>query len=410
MSYRHSGRATDDGRNLIPDHRTGIRLTVADSVDYQDRYRGAMVGTGIGDALGRAVEGRPPTLIRTTYGRLTDFVPWRGWVSGPKGTLTDDTEMALCLAQSFVDCRGVDPDDLASRVRAWGRVGRGMGSATRAACRRLSDGMEWNEAGSHSAGNGAAMRAAPIGLLHPTDLDSLRETAAIASVITHNDPTAVASAIVMAYTVAFLVHTPTGSFDQDALLAGIGAALAGVADPALPERRDPSSMVTLGDRIREVFAMTGRPLEEVFASTHNGAFVLESLPAALAAFLQSPENPEEVILAAVNGGYDADTVGAMAGAFAGAYHGASTFRTGWLSELEFRSGIEGVADDLCHLAGLGPERTEPDRPASDEYAPFIAEGKRWITTTHHEAARQQPDEANDIRLMPHPTAARSLIR
>ena len=282
-----------------------------------------MIGTAIGDALGRPAEGLSPRNIQEAYGYLADFVPSRRSTGGPAGTLTDDTEMALCMALSFIECAGIDPEDLANRFRAWGRVGRGMGSATRAACRRMSDGREWYETGSESAGNGAAMRAAPIGLLHPTDLDALRETSAVTAVITHDDPTAVASTVVVAYTVAHLLHTPTGAFNADVLLDGIDAAMVGVEDPAVPERRDESSATTLLSRIHDVFEMRGRPIAETFALTHNGAFVLESLPAALGAFLASPEDPEAIITAAVNGGYDADTVGAMAGAFAGAYHGES---------------------------------------------------------------------------------------
>ena len=410
MGYRHTGSSATDGRRLIPHHATGITLAASESIDYRDRFRGAMVGTAIGDALGRPAEGLSPRNIREVYGYLTDFVPRRGWTGGPTGTLTDDTEMALCMALSFIECSGVDPDDLANRFRAWGRVGRGMGSATRAACRRIADGQEWYETGSESAGNGAAMRAAPIGLLYPMDVDALRETAAVTAVITHNDPTAVASTIVMAYTVAHLLHTPFGTFDADALLAGIDTAMVGVEDPAMPERRDSRSVTPLLGRLHDVFDMTGTPIEEIFNLTHNGAFVLESLPAALAAFLSSPEDPAAVITTAVNSGYDADTVGAMAGAFAGAYHGTSGFPERWTSDIEFRTGLEGVADELLALAEMGPTPKWSEDPAADEYAPFMRNDKRWITRTHSDAALRQPDEAYDIRIMPHPTAAQSLVR
>ena len=410
MGYRHTGRSATDGRRLIPVHQTGVTLATSDTVDYQDRYRGAMIGTAIGDALGRPAEGLSPRNIQEAYGYLTDFVPSRRSAGGRTGTLTDDTEMALCMALSFVECTGADPEDLANRFRAWGRVGRGMGSATRAACRRMSDGWEWYETGSESAGNGAAMRAAPIALLHPADLDALRQTSAVTAVITHDDPTAVASTVVMAYTVAYLLHTPAGAFDPDALLTGIDAAMVGVEDPAVPERRDSRSVTTLLGRIHDVFNMVGTPIEEIFDLTHNGAFVLESLPAALAAFLSSPDDPEAVITTAVNGGYDADTVGAMAGAFAGAYHGKSGFPERWTGDIEFRTGLEGVADELLALAEMGSPPKWSESPAADEYAPFMRNDKRWITRTHSDAALRQPDEAYDIRVMPHPAAAQSLVR
>lgn len=406
----HKASSITDARNLIPTHHTAMLLTPNPLVDYRDRYRGAMLGTAIGDALGRPVEGLSPRNIREAYGKITDFRPWLGWTDGPTGTFTDDTEMALCIAQSIVEQQGVDTVDLADRFRAWGRIGRGMGSATRAACRRIGDGYEWYEAGSDSAGNGAAMRAAPIGLFDSIDMDALRTDAAVTAVITHNQATAVASTIIAAYTVAHLLHTPAGYFDADGLLAGIEEIMAGVEDPALPERRDSRSVVKLMERVRDVFAMRDRSLETIFALTYNGAFVLESLPAALAAFLASPEDPEHVIIAAVNGGYDADTIGAMAGAFAGAYHGESGLPGRWVDNIEFPTGLKGVADELLVFSGIEPSPTPIQNSAADEYDPFVANGRRWITMVHSDSAALQPDEAHDIRLMPHPTAARELVR
>ncbi|NIA03336.1 MAG: hypothetical protein GWP12_02200 [Nitrospirae bacterium] len=109
--YRHDDNAISDARNLVPTHHTGVILTPNPFVDYRDRYRGAMLGTAIGDALGRPAEGRSPRNIRKVFGELTDFQPWLGWTGGPTGTFTDDTEMALCIAQSIVERQGVDPDD-----------------------------------------------------------------------------------------------------------------------------------------------------------------------------------------------------------------------------------------------------------------------------------------------------------
>ena len=186
--------------------------------------------------------------------------------------------------------------------------------------------------------------------------------------------------------------------------------MVGVEDPAVPERRDSRSVTTLLGRVHDVFDMTGRPIDEIFSLTHNGAFVLESLPAALAAFLSSKGDAEAVITTAVNGGYDADTVGAMAGAFAGAYHGESGLPERWVGDIEFRTGLEGVADELLALAGLGTAPVWPEAPEPDEYAPIVGDGKRWITRVHSDAALDRPEETHDIRIMPHPTAAQSLVR
>jgi ADP-ribosylglycohydrolase len=406
LSYRHTDKTTDTA-DLIAPSETGFRLERRYDVDYRDKFRGAMVGTGIGDALGRPAEGMYPQSIAMEWGYLEDYIPWDGWTSGPKGTLTDDTELALCIAQSLVETGEFDPGDLAERFRTWYPVGRGIGSATWAACDRLERGTPWFQSGSASAGNGAAMRAAPLGLAAPFDMDELRRISAWSTVITHASPTAVASTVVMAYSVAYLVHTAPGSLDLDQLLSGIDRSLERLDDPELPNRRRAGS-TTLRQRIHDVFDMRDQSLEDIFAVTHNGAFVLEALPAAIAAFVVNTEDPQRVITEAVNGGFDADTVGAMAGALAGAYHGYSAFPGRLTDELEFVSGLTGLGDELAHRAGLGPSFESSGDPAHGEYAPVTIEGDRWTTRAHIEAAEQAPEIRHEIRLQPHPQGATRL--
>ena len=68
-----------------------LRVPPESAVDLHDRLRGALIGGAIGDALGRANEGRPTS--EAPVRKVRDFQPWHGWQSGPKGTITDDTQM-----------------------------------------------------------------------------------------------------------------------------------------------------------------------------------------------------------------------------------------------------------------------------------------------------------------------------
>jgi hypothetical protein len=165
---------------------------------------------------------------------------------------------------------------------------------------------------------------------------------------------------------------------------------------------------TLLGRIDGVFQRRDQPLEHGFANTHNGAFMLESLPAAIGAFLHHAEDPEQAIVATVAGGYDADTVAAMAGALVGAYHGASALPARWIDDLEFASGLAGLADDLCRLAGLGSDHPPlPWEPPHVRYDPQVVDGVRWITHAHLVAAEEVDDSLRDlVRLQPHATGAR----
>ena|GEM_PF-4844530 len=105
---------------LLPADRGLAPHAVSTEIDYRDRYRGALLGVGIGDALGRPAEGKGPGWVRADYGVIEDFIPWRGWRGGPKDTLTDDSKLTIALAESLIDCGEMDPVDF-GRLR--GEVG-----------------------------------------------------------------------------------------------------------------------------------------------------------------------------------------------------------------------------------------------------------------------------------------------
>ncbi len=338
-------------RGLLPIGPAGTKaeqfITAADAPDA-DRYRGALLGTAIGDALGRPVESVRPADIQVHYGELRDFVRWHGWSGGPVGTFTDDTQLTLWTARALLE-GGEDHPEVFGRVLTERLDSiRGIGLATRRSIIRLKEGKPWWRSGTPSAGNGVAMRIAPLGLAFGGDLEALRRETARNAVVTHADRLAIASGIVQAYTVARLARTAPGTLDPRALIAEIVDVLADFDDTGAVERRAAAGKkrVRLADRIAELADMLEMSPPEAFAHTYNGGFVLESLPAALWAFLANRENPEEAIVVAVNGGYDADTVAAMTGAMAGAYHGESALPSRWVDDLEALGQIRSIADRL----------------------------------------------------------------
>jgi ADP-ribosylglycohydrolase len=322
------------GRRLLPPPEPPDVPGVQRAEVSEARFRGAILGTAIGDALGRPAEGCRPDEIRE-WGGIRDFLPWFGWEDGPLGTWTDDTQMTMCVAESLLAGGGrLDPDDLATRFVDWLPVGRGIGQTCRKAVTRLTEGVPWWEAGVASAGNGAAMRVAPVGLLHAGDLPALRHDAALSALVTHADPMAVSSAIAQAFIVGWCAQTEPGRLDIAELVEALAVVLCDVPDPGAAERRPGSGddPVRLVDRLCEVPGLVPADPDEAFGYLFNGAFVLESLPAALWCFLRSPEDAEQVLVTAVQGGYDADTVAAMAGAMVGAYLGDEAFPERWRGE------------------------------------------------------------------------------
>jgi ADP-ribosylglycohydrolase len=350
---------------LLPGPRPVVPVAPCDSVDrLRPSFRGALIGTAVGDALGRPAEQRPANVLRELYGRLTDFRPWSGWRDGPKGTITDDTQMTICVAQCLVAHGGrIDPADLAERFVAWLPVGRGKGQACVKAVGALKAGVPWYEAGVASAGNGAAMRAAPVGLAHISNLDDLRRDAALSAVVTHRDPMAVVSAVAHAWLVARLAAMPAGTLDADVLVAELCAAISDLHDPGAPERDweqrpgKTAQPIRLCDRLAEVPERLSDSPESASEWSYCGAFVLESLPMALWHFLHASEDPEEAVVNAVMGGHDADTVASMTGAYAGAYLGEDAFPARWTGDdLECAGQLRTLADELVGLASLAAAR------------------------------------------------------
>lgn len=281
------------------------------ATDLIDSAQGLLVGTFIGDALGMPIEGYTREKIVSEFG----FV--RGYLEGrlPPGTYTDDTEMTLGLAESLVERGGFDPQDAATKFAENFTLWRGYGSRTCGVISKIRAGQPWDEVGTDSWGNGAAMRIAPLGL-HYCGHSGLREVAAKSCRITHQHPNALAGSVVQAVSVAESVRRGLLFIDVDVeSYQEILIPVAGEFGEALVRPLERLKDLSLGHTSEEK------------ATTLSSAFACDvsavgSVPAALAAFL-SAEDFEDAVVTAVNAGGDTDTLGAMTGALAGAYYGLS---------------------------------------------------------------------------------------
>ena len=154
-----------------------------------NRARGCAVGAAVGDALGMPLEFEPP---RPQHDLVREMIEGRI----PAGSFTDDTEMALALAESLLAHCPLDPDDLARRFAAWaGSNPPDVGIHTRQVLSRVARGTPWREAvtavqAAHpdSAGNGSVMRCWPVALVYWQQPDALRAESILQSEVTHPTP------------------------------------------------------------------------------------------------------------------------------------------------------------------------------------------------------------------------------
>jgi ADP-ribosyl-[dinitrogen reductase] hydrolase len=302
-------------------------------MDDTDRARGVLWGLACGDALGRPVEFDTPATIEAEHGELDEMVGHGTWHQ-PAGTVTDDTDLALCLARSLAERGRWAPDDAADRFVDWLAGGPfDVGGMTRQSIRRLDAGDPWDEAGQRvwenspegaNAGNGSVMRCGPLAVAFADDPDRLGTVSRESSLVTHADPRCTHGCAVLTLTVA-------------GYLAGAADPLAGALDRVRGEA--PAELVD---------ALEGLPASVDPGALETTPYVVTTLQTALYDALEA-DSFERAVVRAVNRGGDADTVGAVAGTVAGARFGGDAVPGRWLDHVDERDELAALAEELLVL-------------------------------------------------------------
>jgi ADP-ribosylglycohydrolase len=295
---------------------------------HKDQFSGCLIGQCLGDALGFPVEGFSPAAC-TRYvedylktGKAGEF----GRFPFPFGQYSDDSQLARELMQSYVVRRKFDPADYAERIKLIFAEKRivGFGYSTKEAAKRLSQGISWEESGTPppSAGNGSAMRAAPIGLFFFDNPNLLISAAHDQGRITHKDPRCSAGAVAIGGAVALaLRQEPINVNSFIPSLAGWAQTI----DPSFAsELTKLTEWVSLPpDEAIKLISEAGFDPEYVDDEEWKGisAFVVSSVLWSLYSFLRTPDDYWETICTSIEVGGDVDTTAAMAGAVSGAYLG-----------------------------------------------------------------------------------------
>ena len=294
----------------------------------RDRAIGSLLGLAVGDALGTTLE----FTARDNRPRVTGIEGGGPFQLKP-GQWTDDTSMALALADSLLRCDGLDEHDLMTRFVSWWKHGSysstgqcfDIGTTVRGALLRLQE--QGNPvAGSidpMSAGNGSLMRLSPVSIRYWDDGERRRDAAARQSRTTHGAPEAVDACVSFG---DMLAEAIAGEPKGEVLRARSGC-WSGAIRPILAGswRGKPRSMIA------------------------SSGYVAHSLEAAVCSVGRTSSFADAVLLAANLGG-DADTVAAITGQLAGAIYGASGIPGEWLDTVYSRDDIQSLAAGLFDSA------------------------------------------------------------
>ena len=297
------------------------------------RYLGCLVGLATGDALGTTLEFRNPGSFKPI-----DDIVGGGPFSLKPGQWTDDTSMALCLAESLITHMGFDPLDQCERYVDWMKNGHlssngycfDIGSTV---SRALSDFQSTRNPYSgpsdkYDAGNGSIMRLAPIPMFYAREPEQAVHFSGESSRTTHQTTACIDACRYLGGLLAALLngesketvlsplfHPTTGTWSESDLCVEIAL----VASGSFKTKHPPSIC--------------------------GSGYVVQSLEAALWAFYHT-NNFRDGSLLAVNLGDDADTTGAVYGQLAGAFHGIEGIPANWRAKISHLDLIDDFATQL----------------------------------------------------------------
>jgi ADP-ribosyl-[dinitrogen reductase] hydrolase len=274
-----------------------------------DRFAGVLLGTAVGDALGLPAEGLSPQVIARRWKG-----PWRHRFVFGRGMLSDDTEHTVMVIQSLLE-HPTAPDAfqraLAWRLRGWLlALPAGVGLATARATLKLWLGFPPHRSGVASAGNGPAMRSAVLGVYFADDGAMRRRFVEASTRLTHTDSRALTAALAVAEIAA---SVGTGRADESSLAnlrpLGRDPEWGSVVDELERAQADGLSVADFAKRLGLEKGVTG--------------YALHSVPVAIYAWWRHRGDYRATLTAVIDCGGDTDTVGAIAGALAGAEVGAT---------------------------------------------------------------------------------------
>ncbi len=280
-----------------------------------DRLKGISLGAAVGDALGMPLEFHPARSLHDLETEMVDGPL-------PAGTFTDDTEMALALAESLLAHSPLDGADLSQRFVDWYRANPpDIGIHTSAVLGRIAAGTSWQQAADleqqlrpDSASNGSLMRCWPVSVAYWKNPGVLLSASRLQSTVTHPHPDCVNACLFFNSLLQLLANRSEDQSSDAALREAVTRA---------------ADIVGLDGEMRLLVELASVRTREALPNT---GWVRHTLESALWAVLTT-RSFEEALVQAVNLGSDADTTGSVAGALAGALYGVNAIPQRWVEKL-----------------------------------------------------------------------------
>ncbi len=298
-------------------------------MNKENRILGTFYGQALGDAMGMPSELWPRSRVKAHFGWIDRFL------SGPKennaacyfntAEFTDDTSMALALADAIIECGGkVNPEFIGRNILKWAEQFDAfnknvLGPTSKIALNAIKQGTPISQLENNGMTNGAAMRVSPLGCLLPThSINEFIDEITLASSPTHKSDVAIAGAVAIAWAISKAIDGENWSQIRDQL-----PAIAKLAQEKHVTTFSPSIAARIELALHTVKNTIGteQAMEQLYQLVGAGTSTIESVPAAIAMVELAETDPNRCAILCANLGGDTDTIGAMATAICGALHG-----------------------------------------------------------------------------------------
>ncbi|MBX3141901.1 MAG: ADP-ribosylglycohydrolase family protein [Trueperaceae bacterium] len=302
------------------------------------RAAGMLAGVAVGDALGMPSEFLSRETIREWYGGITDLRTADArhpHARLPAGSVTDDTDHTLLLADLLLEEGRIEPLALAGRLSAWGRSprvvsNRFVGPSTLKTLQALEAGAKLDEVPRGGTSCGAAMRVAALAIALP-DRAELEAQVVASCAVSHFTKSAISGAMAMAFALSEALSSE-GDLDQIAA-AAIAGSERGLQHGAW------TWSAPLGKRVEHVMRWVveldeDRVIDNLYELIGVDMYADQLVPDAIALTAVGGADPNRAMLLAANLGGDSDTLASLAGSLSGAVNGLEAIRPDWFATVE----------------------------------------------------------------------------
>lgn len=298
-------------------------------MNKENRILGTFYGQALGDAMGMPSELWPRSRVKAHFGWIDRFLP------GPPennaacyfntAEFTDDTSMALALADAIMERHGqIDPELIGRNILQWAEKFDAfnknvLGPTSKIALNAIKQGTPISQLDNNGMTNGAAMRVSPLGCLLPAhSIDDFIHEITQASAPTHKSDIAIAGAVAIAWAISKAIEGESWRQICDQL-----PAIAKIAQEKRVTTFSPSmaARIELALQVARNAPGIEQGMEQIYHLVGAGTSTIESVPAAIAMVELSATDPNRCAILCANLGGDTDTIGAMATAICGALRG-----------------------------------------------------------------------------------------